>query len=70
MFGRTNQLLTTASSMAVGWSSQLGSPLYIDIEYYLVMYKLRGMGEGKGQYMAFQQGPVWVKESGQSGTSG
>lgn len=44
---------------AVGWASQMSSPLYIDSDHVLDMHRLRGSGRTTFALSA-HRGPVWV----------
>ncbi|KAK4689340.1 transcription factor C subunit 6, partial [Tremellales sp. Uapishka_1] len=46
-------------TMAVAWIGQLQSPVFVDVDYAIIMQKLRGHGGGKNQQVSLHRGPVW-----------
>jgi hypothetical protein len=46
--------------MAVGWAPQMASPLYIDVDYVLMMRKISGILLGRNHSLVSHRGPVWV----------
>lgn len=62
--------LTSASvpCMAVGWAPQMASPLFIDVDYVLMMRKISGILLGRNHSLVSHRGPVWV--SGRLGVTG
>jgi hypothetical protein len=62
--------LTSSSvpCMAVGWAPQMASPLFIDVDYVLMMRKISGILLGRNHSLVSHRGPVWV--SGRPGATG
>jgi len=44
---------------AVGWASQMSSPMYSDSDHVLVMHKFRGMTGVKSHHLSLHRGPIW-----------
>ncbi|RSH91739.1 hypothetical protein EHS25_009108 [Saitozyma podzolica] len=45
--------------MAVGWAPQMASPLFIDVDYVLMMRKISGILLGRNHSLVSHRGPVW-----------